>query len=492
MSLLPLLFFSCGRIGSMCLNTVFVALLILDFYIAHDCQLITDGTLDAIMGTNRHEAASMLGTVPWSAYIAAVLALGLVAVLSWRLGRWNRRAVMIAMVPLVLTGGYNSWKLYANWPFHTAKWTDIVYRRYIASDLRDHAPGVVGDVTYLAIISTKWVKDRRFVVRAHTVTDRQVIGRHAGRVRNIVFIMGESSLASRYGVYGYDNQNTTPNLQEMKDRKQICVLAKVHTNAPMTRYSVPMSFSFQTPEIRETLFNEKNIIEMARDNGYKTFWIASQDGKGPYARPFGYLSEYSDYTTRQDYNNETNGVNWKDESIMPVLADKMHDPAPYKMYVVHIMGSHRKYDDKVTPRDVQALPDADTYDQSIHHTDSIVQQIMSIATSELGDYTMIYTSDHGEIVNVGHGYQYGGYDQYIIPMIIHDANGVGTYCNMAEQMRNHDGYYTSIMNKYLLLDMLGYDVDPAAMDAARSRDHVLHADSKVYNYNNLPTEKNLW
>ncbi|GCE88799.1 hypothetical protein MSKU15_0400 [Komagataeibacter diospyri] len=488
--LLPLLFFNFGRIGSMCLNTTFVVLLVSNFYIAHLCQVVTGNTLDAIMGTNRHLTISMMGTVPWPAYVAAAFMLAAVAVLSWRLGRWNRRAVMIAMVPLVLTGAYNTWKLYATWPFRTAQWNDIGGLDYIAANLRDHSPGVVGNATYFIIMTAERAVDKRFVVRPHPNTDPQVTGRHPGRVHNIIFVMGESSLASRYGIYGYDRQDTTPNLRNMQARKQICVLEKAHSNANLTRYAVPMTFSFQIPEIREKLFQEKNLIEMAGENGYKTFWIASQPGEGPYARPYGYLSEYSDYTTRQDYNNETNGVNWKDESIMPVLADKLRDPAPYKLYVVHIMGNHQQYSDKATSDDIAALPHADAYDRSIHHTDEFVRRIMAMAASQLGDYTLIYTSDHGEVVGMGHGYQYAGYDQYIIPMIIHDTNGVGNYCDMAEQMRNRDGYYTSIMNKYLLLDMLGYDVDPAAMDAVRNKDHVLHSDSKIYDYSNLPTERN--
>lgn len=92
-------------------------------------------------------------------------------------------------------------------------------------------------------------------------------------------------------------------------------------------------------------------------------------------------------------------------------------------------------------------------------------------------------------MNVGHGLQYGGYDRYIIPMNIHDSKEVGTDCNMAEYIRKQDRYYTSVMNRYLLLDMPGHDIDPTGIKAARNTDHVFHSDSKVYDYGNLPTDQ---
>lgn len=134
-----------------------------------------------------------------------------------------------------------------------------------------------------------------------------------------------------------------------------------------------------------------------------------------------------------------------------------------------------------------ALPNADEYDQSIHRTDRILHQIIDMADRELGNYVLVYTSDHGEVVGKGHGLQYGGYDQYNIPMIIGDPTD--KYCHYAEKIRNVDGYYSSLMNKYLLLDMLGYDIDPKVIEADRHTDPVLHSDDKVYQYRDIPTSK---
>ncbi|WP_338332922.1 phosphoethanolamine transferase [Acetobacter sp. LMG 32666] len=489
MSVIPLILFNLGRAFSAVFNTIFVLSLVFCWYIVYSCQYITDTNLDAIVGTNPHEALSMLETVPWFFYIVAAMLVIAVASVSWFLGKYNYRAMLIGLIPFVASLSYAGWKVYKVWPHYKLSWDEPATIGFFATQIRQQAPGIIGMDTYMGLIYfINTYTNTQFPVIPHAKTDPSVIKKHTGRVHNIIFIMGESSFAPRYSVYGYNKQKTTPYLLESQEKNQICVIEKAHSNANTTHYSVPMTFSFQTPDNSSNLLSEKNIIEMARDNGYKTFWIASQDGSGAYSRPFGYISEYSNYVTRQDYNNKYNGVNWKDESILPVLKEKFTDAAPYKMYVLHIEGSHMSYDDKYTKEDTQSLPNAEKYDLSIHHTDRLIQKIMSMASDTLGEYTLIYTSDHGEVVNKGHGLQFGGLDQYNIPMIIHDGNGNGYYCHMAESLRNDNGYYTSIMNKYLLLDMLGYDTNPQFIQKSKSIDTVLHSDSKMYNYNNIPTQ----
>ncbi len=86
-----------------------------------------------------------------------------------------------------------------------------------------------------------------------------------------------------------------------------------------------------------------------------------------------------------------------------------------------------------------------------------------------------------------HAIQYGGYTQYRIPVFLLDESK--KYCQMVENIRNNDGYYTEVMDKFLLLDMLGYNVNPAAIEETKVQDRILHSDGKTYDYKNIPTEK---
>ncbi|WP_332306329.1 sulfatase-like hydrolase/transferase [Komagataeibacter europaeus] len=158
-------------------------------------------------------------------------------------------------------------------------------------------------------------------------------------------------------------------------------------------------------------------------------------------------------------------------------------PGRYR-YRCSLLSNYRRKNLWVTAR----LPTADDYDRSIHRTDRILHNIMDMAHEKLGHYVLIYVSDHGEVVTgdaVGHALQYGGYPQYDIPMFMMDETG--HYCDMGEKMRNQNGWFTSPMIKFLLLDMMGYKVDQNMVKALQHTDHVLHSDETVYDYTALPT-----
>ncbi|KON63606.1 phosphoethanolamine transferase CptA [Komagataeibacter europaeus] len=433
--------------------------------------------LQAIAGTNSHEALSTLESFSIPVVMLLVASFAAQCYLSWKFSRFRLYVFIFTGLTLVYPYGRAIVKAY-----HVQKERHVYTES--ASSFRAYAPGTIGNTVYLLSLI---MNDENTEAVPHQNTDSMITDKVPGRVKNIIVVVGESDLADRHTIYGYKAQNTTPNIQRLVDGDRICVIQNAHSSANMTRYAVPMLFSFYDPDHRDKLYSEKNIIELAKDNKYKTFWISSQDGFGQYSRSFGYLSEFSDYVTRQDYNNKENHVDWHDESLLPVIKEKFADPDEYKFFVIHIIGSHIFYSDDRTQEDIDALPTADTYDQSIHRTDRILNQIINMADAELKDYALLYTSDHAEIINVGHGLQYGGYAQYRVPVFMLDKSK--KYCQMAEEMRNNDGYYTEVMNKFILLDMMGYTVNPDSISDVRIHDHVLHSDSMTYDYKNLPTEK---
>lgn len=484
--LLPLFFFSLGAIPSVILNSILISLILFDIVVTYKCGFVTNQTIQAIIGTNKHEIISMFQTNSIVVILLSISLIILSGIFSYKVGKFNLKTIIVTGIVLFIPVADISYMIIMGKGNFKVKMALV---KDVSSFIRKKIPGVIGDTEYAFVQFMYPHKDPLFLSPPlfHQKRDVSVIGQHKGMVHNIVFIMGESSFAGRYGVYGYKAQNTTPYLDKMTADKKLCVIPHAHSAANLTGFSVPMTFSFFEPQNTELLLAEKNIIELARDNGYKTFWIDSQDGVSAYTRSYGYISEFSNYATRQDFNNQQNGVNWRDESLLPVIKEKFSDKDSYKFYVIHITGSHENYADKRTAEDISALPNAGAYDQSIHRTDRILHQIIDMADRELGNYVLVYTSDHGEVVGKGHGLQYGGYDQYNIPMIISDPTD--KYCHYAEKLRNVDGYYSSLMNKYLLLDMLGYDVDPKVVEAGRHTDPILHSDDKVYQYRDIPTSK---
>ncbi|MDC9597905.1 sulfatase-like hydrolase/transferase [Xenorhabdus anantnagensis] len=99
------------------------------------------------------------------------------------------------------------------------------------------------------------------------------------------------------------------------------------------------------------------------------------------------------------------------------------------------------------------------------------------------NYALIYTSDHGEIVNKGHGYQKGR-DQYLVPFM-YKSNDDKYNCQFIESFRNKDGYLSGLMNKYILSELIGYDIEPSILNRERNNDRVLTADESVLPFSQI-------
>ena len=482
MSSLPIFFLSLGRVLSLLFSTIFFILFLFNLYLIIHFDFISQNMLLAISGANSHEIKSMLFSENPVFLALVFFCICLIARASWKYAKFRPTYIIASLIfmiyPVVRIVKHQMTSSHRE---HNSTSEHIL-------DISRHMPGYIGNSLFM--IYMYFSSENQLKAVLHTKNDSMIIGKNIPKENNIILIIGESDISDRHNIYGYTQQNTTPNANRLQKNGKLCVIKNSHSSANMTRYAVPMIISFYDPDHQDKIFSEKNLIELARDNGYQTYWIASQDGRGPYARPFGYLSEFSQYVTRQDYNNAQNHVDWHDESILPVIKEKFTDTYKYKFFVIHIVGSHMDYEDNRTQEDINALPQADAYDQSIHRTDRIINEIINMADKNLKKYVLLYTSDHGEVVSdnkmsqYGHGLQYGGYAQYRIPTFL--ING-SDYCQIAENLKNKDGYFTETMDKFLLLDMMGYQVSPAAIKETQMIDHILHSDGKVYDYKNLPT-----
>ncbi|MEM8232120.1 hypothetical protein Q4R56_19550, partial [Morganella morganii] len=95
----------------------------------------------------------------------------------------------------------------------------------------------------------------------------------------------------------------------------------------------------------------------------------------------------------------------------------------------------------------------------------------------------IYTSDHGEIVNKGHGFEKGR-EQYLIPFMYYSNNDKFD-CNFVEKFKNKDGWLSGIMNKFVILHILGYKIDDSFIDLEKRNDRVLDANNQVIKFSDI-------
>ncbi|EDV0364702.1 sulfatase-like hydrolase/transferase [Salmonella enterica subsp. enterica] len=337
-------------------------------------------------------------------------------------------------------------------------------RSTIGKLIKSYFPAVIGDVAYFA--SSMILNDRYSNTSTIPDFNEVVTGKEDNGNNTIVIVMGESSLFSRYSIYGYPKL-TSPELQKIFTQPKSCIVKNVHSSAPETRDSLAMTFSFSTPESDTNLFKNKSIIEMAKANGYKTWWIGSQELEGLFSSKYGFIARKSDVVRL------TNG---HDEHLVPMLTDALEDTsAPKKFIIVHLLGNHKPYHN-YDAEDKKALPGAEEYDLTIHKTDRVVSSLFNDVAKHSNNYIFLYTSDHGEVVNKGHGLMKGK-DQWYIPFLYKSTNDKFD-CSFIEQFRNKDGWLSGLMNKYILSRLIGYTLDKKIVNSEMNNDRVKAANEK--------------
>ena len=301
--------------------------------------------------------------------------------------------------------------------------------------------------------------------------------------KNIILVIGESSNPKHLSVYN-PKLKTTPYMQRLCENNFLYAFNKVHSQASNTRLAVPTLISFYSPQNRNLLFDSKNIIEMANDAGYNTYWIGSQEFSSEWDKTYGFIARYSQIIATSDYYNNTKFkiTPYKDDSLIPVINYYFEHKGTKNLYIIHLYGSHISYDTNVDQVDIDALKDSDSYDRSIHHTDRILYSIICNANKHLVDYEFIYVSDHGEMINKGHGFSTDDNEVLLIPLIMRRS----PYCNFLESHRRNDGWISSSLIKYIILQMIGYKINSSNLiREIESTNMLLDEQENLLNFDNL-------
>lgn len=432
-------------------------------YFIYYKEPITEGLLDSIIETNNDEAFSMKGKVLIVVAPALIVTLFILFII-----KKNKPVKFNPFIPIIFYMVGLIPIIYA-WNLSSIK--DEYKRGHYkgtASVFRNYYPAVVGDLVYLLIgYTTTDIYSSTHII--DNFNEAVLLPPEEPNNQIIVLIMGESSLFKRYSTYGYEKQ-TTPLMTEIFSQHNACIINNVHSAASFTRDSLAMTLSFGVPENNDNLFDNKSIIEMAQFNNYKTYWIGAQTIKGSFNTKYGFIARKSDVVILTD-DGDINLNKLLDKNLQDNSTDK-------KFFFIHLRGNHQPYNN-YSQIDRQALPDADDYDLTIHQTDRIVKSIYDIIKKHSNNYTIIYTSDHGENVGIstGHGMM-KGIDQFLIPFMFISTNSKYD-CQFIESFRGSTGYLSGLMNKYILSNLLGYKIDRDIIDKEKSNDRVLMANGSV-------------
>ena len=307
----------------------------------------------------------------------------------------------------------------------------------------------------------------------------------------VILIVGESSARSHYAAYGY-RYPADPHLQDAaKDSDHTLLVGNAMSPAPLTREALIRALSFASPHDDGPFRDNVNLVELAKLAGYETAWISNQAKLGRHDSPIGMMASTANRVSFQKHDTSGTYRGGHDVDLLAVL-DKTYLPDDSKQFIVlHLIGSHQSYADRSDAVDHAAsadfAPEFRLYDASIHQTDRVIQGAMDkIRGNERA--LVVYFSDHGEIVNVGHGRLEFIRAQYEIPLVVH--GGTQLVKRTGDSIRKYSAHDMDVFNttnlSFVFADLLGYSVDENAVQHAISEaSYFFNVDNQTYSMNQL-------
>lgn len=230
--------------------------------------------------------------------------------------------------------------------------------------------------------------------------------------RTLVLVIGESTQRGRMSLYGYPRE-TTPELDALhKSDKNLTVFNDVVTSRPYTIEILQQALTFANEKNPDLYLTKPSLMNMMKQAGYKTFWITNQQTM---TERNTMLTVFSKQTDKQFYMNQqrTQSAREYDTNVLAPFKEVMADPAPKKLIIVHLLGTHIKYEYRYPEKwgkfdgKTDHLPaglsqeqqdEYNAYDNANLYNDHVVASLIDEYKATNPNGFLLYFSDHGEEV----------------------------------------------------------------------------------------------
>lgn len=230
--------------------------------------------------------------------------------------------------------------------------------------------------------------------------------------RTLVLVIGESTQRGRMSLYGYPRE-TTPELDALhKQDPRLTVFNNVVTSRPYTIEILQQALTFADEQHPDLYLTQPSLMNMMKQAGYKTFWITNQQTM---TERNTMLTVFSKQTDVQYYMNQqrTQSAREYDTNVLQPFKTVLADPAPKKFIIVHLLGTHIRYDfrypqnwGKFTSQRDNLPPglsreESETYnayDDANRYNDHVIASLINDYKATDPNGFLLYFSDHGEEV----------------------------------------------------------------------------------------------
>lgn len=381
---------------------------------------ISVGAIDAILGTDLHEATEYLHFNWTSGMTLSLVGYGLFYLttlwLIWRRPSPNpphifSHALAIAGFTILALLAYR-FPAIASYHWKSFEKRSLWSR---ASELNRQVPSIriLHDIgNWLAY--RQWLEETQ-QTRATRAFDASLVD--ASKPRTIVLVLGESLRRDRMSVYGYPRP-TTPNLMER--RKQLLLFERAISPSNQTVPSLTKVLTPATVEAPDRFLTEPSILAAAKQAGYRVYWLSNQGRVGNFDSLISLIAHDADTTIFT--NTEFYGTVY-DEDLLHPLQTALNEPYPHKLIVMHLLGSHQSYKNRYPPERghfqakeyaSESLAEEQStalseYDNSVRYTDEILEATLK-QLEKYPNSVLLFVSDHGERLygngsgDCGHGF----------------------------------------------------------------------------------------
>lgn len=261
--------------------------------------------------------------------------------------------------------------------------------------------------SYFATIQT-WIQQKDFkeaVSARANMLDNLNLAKHRSEDGLFVLVIGESLTRDHMSVYGYE-RNTTPWQLRQKNNKNFILFEKPYSSSVTTTASLSLALTSASLKDQATKSASEvpSIVEMANAYGFETTWISNQSRFGFAELPQTIIADAAD--NQFWLNKNDNDYAWRTESFDEVVLSSLNEALSRgenkKLVIIHLMGQHGNYNHRY-PNSFRKWPGNDSdYDNSILYNDYVLKLIHETVSKDESFKAMVYFSDHGEELGIGH------------------------------------------------------------------------------------------
>ena len=298
-----------------------------------------------------------------------------------------------------------------------------------------------------------------------------------------VLVIGESQSASHIQAYGYQKA-TTPKLVERLKEPNHLLFNNVFSSWPQTVQALSYALTNANQYNQVEVSDAYSLIEIARAVGFDTYWLSNQRKYGMYETPITVISSTANHEIWTNGSAKMEGVFFDEELVnrLPKV-----DPNKNTLIIIHLMGSHQKYEKRV-PKEFRQFTGADevvaSYDNSILYTDYVVDEIYNNAKKNPAFKALVYFSDHGEEPHVvgGHDPVNVTYQMLKVPLFVYLSDSYRkNHLNLFESLKSNEHKYFS---NDLIFDLM---VSLMRIEGVPNFEESLNLSSKKYRLDKAST-----